>query len=216
MQLHLKAGDYRFHTPEGDGAEKRSCLIELEPLVGVTVEVRSSDPVELRAITALGQTVFLDWGQRISFAGKLEGFKALEIVAQAPFSYYVKAKEGWLEKPDPKSYVVEIDESANKPMADLVKAELRKYLGRLAAENALASDVDVEELMDDLDNGDLEFEAEPDPFGLGYAETQDMEPVEPGLPLSGADPAQQPKPAQEPAKPGSEPAANPGPSSTPT
>ncbi len=58
----------------------------------------------------------------------------------------------------------------------MIREELRKYVSRLEADKALATDVDVEELYDDIESGEHEFEAEPDLFGLGYAEMVEQAP----------------------------------------
>ena len=66
--------------------------------------------------------------------------------------------------------VVDIDESAKKPITDLITEEVRKYIGRAEAAGVLGTDISIAEFLDDVENGDLEFDEEPDPFGLGYEE----------------------------------------------
>lgn len=178
----IVAGEWEFYTPEGKG-EQRSVLLDLNGWDGVEIDIRSSSPVELRTITDKGNTLFLDWGQTISFSGKLVGFAALEVVANNPFAFRARKKAKFLEVPDPKRLVVAVDESSAKPMQDLVRQELLKYLGRASAMGALKDDVSVEELLDDIESGDLDFEAEPEMFGIGHAEMPPLEPEAPAQPV---------------------------------
>lgn len=199
----MRTIDASFWTntiPQGDG-EQRSLLLPIEK-DGVVweMEVRSAEPVIVNLINKDGETVFLDSGQHVEFVGRVKGFSAFEILASSPFSHRSNVKGRWFETVDPTRLTVEIDESAKKPIADLVRAELQKYLARRSMDSELGSDVSVEELLDDLENGDLEFETEEDPFGLGYAELHPEvdDPVEPAtkpredgsLPLSGSHPDQ--------------------------
>lgn len=169
MLKRYTKSEWAFYTPKGDG-EQRSVLVSIDGLLSLDVEIRSSDPVSLQLIAETGETLFLEWGQVLHFHGRCDGFVALEVVASKPFAYRTVVSSKWLEKPDPTPLTIAVDEAASTPVANLVRDELRKYVGRLEAANALASDVDIEELYDDIEQGDLDFEEEPDPFGLGYEE----------------------------------------------
>lgn len=167
------AAHFQHHVPESkDGEELRSNQIVLGDFARTMVafEVRCQDPVTVNLIDSDGQTVFFDHGRVVSFDGTLDGFVSVEVISARAFCYWFRGKNRWLEVPDPTPAAVAIDEPVNKPLADLVRAELQKYLARQQLDSAFASDVSVEELLDDLENGDLEFESEPDPFGLGYEE----------------------------------------------
>lgn len=176
MITRLIADQWRVHTPEGDG-EKRQAFIELKGVEAVDVEIRSDTPVTLRAVAEAGHSVFLGWGQIVSFNGRLQGFAALEVETDTPFSYRCDAKAGWLEKVDPTPMVVSLEQKASSPIDQLVRQELQRMLGQMQARDMFKSDEALEEFLDDIENGDLDFEAEPDPYGLGFQE-QDLMPVE--------------------------------------
>lgn len=219
----LKASDFNFRVPEGADGEKRSALLELnDQVTGIDLEVRAVDLV-VNLITTDGETFYLGSGDVVRWSGKVQGFAAIEIITQHTFAYQIRAKGRWREVPDPERLVVTGDASLESPIDQRIREELKRYLVKLQVDGLLADDAAVQELMDDIDNGDHEFEQEPDPFGLGYeerlAEWQAQGAVasaEGDLPLAGSDPAQQSKPAQEPANPGLTNAEKPGPTSSPT
>lgn len=215
MMRTINAEEFAFAVPTAEG--QRSWLFEVRERTGVQMDIRCDEEVTLNGITTNGETVFLDRGRVVAFTSRLVGFSALEIVASKAFAYRSREKSRWREIPDPTRMVVEPDVDAGKPMSDLVKEELKKYLAKLDANKSLASDVDVEELFDDIEQGDLEFEQEADPFGLGYSEPEPQEegrttaaprkPVEPRQ-SSVVSPAE-PK-AAEPAAPAEEVKTGPG------
>lgn len=171
----FNAGDWDFHVPEKDG--KRSCRIVIAGSENaVSLEVRCPSPVTLNAVMQDGRSLYLDWGSVVSFSAKMVGFVEFEVVTEAPFMYRCSQRTRWFETVDPTRLVVDIDESVEKPISDLIREEVLKYVGRQEAAGVLADDISIAEFLDDIENGDLEFEAEPDPFGLGYGE----DPQEPG------------------------------------
>lgn len=179
----LVASEWQTLIPEGTG-EKRSVQYLVPENGFVDAEFRCSTPVELNAITKEGESILLAWGQFCSFKGVLEGFAFLEVVTDKSVAVRNLAKSKWLEVPDPVPLAMVIDEAADKPMADLVRAELVRFLAEQQVRQAVRSDVDIEELVDDIFNGDHEFEEEPDPFGLGFPEPEDSDDEEePELPL---------------------------------
>lgn len=205
--------DWEFYVPEGDGSEARNVLFDLNGFDGVDLEIRSSNPVEIRAVSDQGNTLFLDWGQVVSFEGKLTGFAAIEVVASSAFAYRSRKKGRWLEKPDQRRLAIAVDEAATKPLADLMREEVVKYMARREAAGVLGTDVSIAEFLDDIENGDLEFDQEPDMFGVGYAEMEaadtPQEQTPPAPPPAGDGPPSPPAGgAAPPAKSGSaEPAA---------
>lgn len=202
----IHAENFRFYVPQASEGERRSCIIPIGGLAGVTCEVRCPSSAVLNGITKNGETVCLAVGVVCEFDGRLEGFSALEVVASEAFAYCIRQKGRWLEIPDPVPVAVAADEPTNKPIADLVRQELQKYLARHEMDTALSSDVSVEELLEDIQSGDLDFEDEPDPFGLGYEERlKEFQAAADALP-----PAEQPKPAEAPAAAPNAPAAEPG------
>lgn len=188
----LNAAEWQFHSPAGSG-ETRSLLSALKGVTGVNLEIRSEKPVSLNAITADGTVLPLAVGQFCRFNGRLEGFVAIEVICDAPIAFKALEKVAWWEVPDPTKITVDSDEKALSPTQHMIRDELRKYVSRLEADKLLADDVSVEELLDDIEAGDHEFEAEPDPFGLGYEEP-DLFPDE-------EEPAQESAPKPEPEKP---------------
>lgn len=147
----------------------RSCLLPMEGVNAWTLDIRCPSPVTLNAVMEDGRTLYLDWGCVISFSAKMDGFAAFEVLSEKPFMFRSTARTRWYEIPDETKLVVDIDESATKPIADMIKEEVLKMYGREQAASIM-SDLSLEELLDDIENGDLDFEEEPDPFGLGHEE----------------------------------------------
>lgn len=203
MLTVINAREWERVQPDGTG-EKRSLLMEIEGEAGVEIEVRCGHPVELNAISDTGHSVFLAWGQHCKFAGKLIGFRAVEVVTDQPFCIRSAVKNKWFEKPDPKRVTVLVDNPADKPVEDLIREALLKQLTALRLDGMFKDDAEVEELIDDLQNGDLDFEEEPDPFGLGAIEEPDDE-EEPELPLG--EPGAPPAPPAGPSGPAPAPAS---------
>lgn len=167
--ITFNASEWSFHQLEKE--EMRSCQIEIAGAVNaVSIDVRCPSPVTLNAVMADGRTLYLDWGSVISFSAKMVGFVAFEVLTDKSFMYRCNQRSRWFEVPDQTKMVVDIDESANKPITDLITEEVRKYIGRAEAAGVLGDDISIAEFLDDVENGDLEFEEEPDPFGLGYEE----------------------------------------------
>ena len=177
MIRRFLASDFDFYTPQQSSEEKeqRNCYIPLNGLTGVSIEVRSASPCTVSAITADGESVFLEAGSVIKFTARLEGFSAVEIQGTDTFAYRCDANR-FDEEVDPRRLVVALDEPASKPIDDLIREGIAKYLGKMKAQGIL-DDAELEELVDDVYNGDHEFEEEPDPFGLGHVE-DDADPEE--------------------------------------
>lgn len=176
------SAEWSKHIPEGDG-EKRSVLIPWDQDVGyIDFECRSENPVTLNAISVAGDTLFLAWGQVVEFKGKLVGYRSLEIVTDTAFLFRSNFKTKWYEVPDPQRLVVALDESTKKPFQDAIREELAKLATRAEAANLLTDPAAFQALIDDFENGDLEFEEEEDMFGLGSVEDDELNP-EPELPL---------------------------------
>lgn len=207
MLKKLIASEWTTHVPNGEG-EARSCLISLKGQQSVDFEVRSTHDLQVNLINLDGETLPVGYGRQVQLFARLEGFAALEIVTDQPFAYRSVQKLKWLEVPDETRLTVDIDEKATTPVENLVRAELQRYAGRLAAAGMLADDASLEELLDDIDNGDHEFEAEPDPYGLGYEEPDQLD-IEDEIPMK-QEPAPSPAP-QEPVKNEPAPAPEPAP-----
>lgn len=165
------ASDFRHYIPEGAG-ERRNTYIELGQFLKnqITAEFRCASEVVVSAVDADGQTVFLGEGKIVYLDGVFDGFVSLEVNANAAYCYWIRTKGRFLEVPDPIPAAVTLDQPVDKPIADLVAEHVRKYLAAKELDSSFQTDEAVEELIDDIQQGDLDFEAEPDPFGLGYEE----------------------------------------------
>lgn len=206
----LIASEWETLIPQGEG-EKRSVQYLVPENGFVDFSIRSVQPLEVNAITKEGESHLLAWGQFASWKGVLDGYAFLEVVTSSSFAIRNLSRPKWLEVPDPVPLALVIDEAASKPMADLVRAELAKLLAQKQTEAAIRSDVDIEELVDDIFNGDHEFEREPDPFGLGFEEPDEDD--EPELPLGPAEPN---APGGTPGAPAPAPATTPPPDGSKT
>lgn len=171
MMKRIAASDFHHFVPQqsSEKLEERNCYIPLNGTTGVNLSVRSVAPVQVSAIDTDGQTVFLEAGLIVNLSLRLDGFSALEIRATEPFAYQCDVPGKWWEIPDPQRLVVAVDEPASKPVDDLIREGIAKHLGKLAAQGIL-KDAELEELLDDVYNGEHEFEEEEDMFGLGHVE----------------------------------------------
>lgn len=187
----LNAEHWEQHVPEveeGKEGDVRSCRFVIPAENAITFEVRSSEVVTLNAVTKDGLTLFLDRGSVILFSAKMVGFAFFEVLCKIEFMYRSTMRSRWFEIPDQTRLTVDIDESASKPLADMIREEVLRLYGQEQL-NQVMSDMSLEELIDDIQNGDLDFEEEPDPFGLGAVEMEEVRtdrPAEPSLPPEAA------------------------------
>lgn len=169
--------DWQHHTPKNtDAAEKRSCQIFFDcaqddgkHVAWVNLELRSHAPMEASLIAYTGELLPIASGTHIKYRQKVVGYVGVDVVTSATFAYRCNFSRRWFEQLDPTPVSVTVDQPAN-PLVEAMREELHKYLRRKELDETFKDDVSVEELLDDLENGDLEFEQEPDPFGLGYEE----------------------------------------------
>lgn len=170
MLKSIDVSEWIWYSPkQGDSTELRSCLIKVDGRNGLEVDARSPENLVLNGVTADGQYLYLDSGNVVSFHGRLVGFAALEIVCSAEITYRIRQKGKWLEKADPTKVVIESDE-AHSPMKDMFREELRKFARAMALEGIFKDDESVMELYEDFLEGDVGEDPEPDEFGLGHTE----------------------------------------------
>lgn len=171
--------------------EQRNQVYEIPDWNGVDVEVRCPEPVILNLVTKDGETLFLASGTVAGYRGRLVGAVALEVVCTAPYAIRLDQKKRWFEVVDPEPAVVVVDRPGEKAVEDIVRVELAKYVQKLKDMNAFNEEVEVEELLEDIRAGDLEFEEESmviDNFGLGYTEMEEEILIsEPELPFGEQD-----------------------------
>lgn len=170
MIVLYNADDWVWHQTEAQDGELRSCLMDVQGVSSLELEVRSIAPVAVNFITKDGLTLPAAEGKFVSVHAKLSGFVGVEIVANTPFCYRSTGLSLHEEKVDPRSLSVQLEESSSAPMSKMISDEIRQYLQRVEANRNL-SEEEAMELVDDYLQGDLEFdEEEPDMFGLGYEE----------------------------------------------
>lgn len=197
----LDAREWNNHVIGGQG-EQRSVQLPLKNATsGVDISIRCPAWCVVNGITLEGETVPLAAGMMPTYRGKLIGFGAIEVVTDKDFSYRLLQKTRWFETPDPTPVVAPIDERADKPIEDMIKEGIAKQLHRWKLDNVFADDVEVEELLDDLQNGELEFEEEEDHYGLPSARHYEAEDEQLDMFPSPEDPA--PAEPPEAAKSGS-------------
>lgn len=149
--------------------EETQCIIPIGGTFKVNLEVRSAEPVLVNVVTASGETVPLDHGMIVRWSGKLEDCSGVEIVATTGFWYLCQKQGGWFETVDPTPMVVELRQTSADVLRTMIDERLRQYTARMKLERDLTED-EKDELILDIASGDLEFENEPDEFGLGYEE----------------------------------------------
>lgn len=192
----FKASEWQHYIPQQENGETRNIRLELEPTGSIDIEILSAKPVTLNLISTDGETLYVKSGNHVHVQMKYSGFFALEIVADGLFSYKTRSKLRWYEKLDPTPLAIAADTPAKQPLLDLMRAELAAYMARRDIADELRDEVSVEELMADIESGDLDFEDDVDEFGLSAL---DMQPVEPVYDDPGTPPPHEPKAPQAPA-----------------
>ena len=178
MLRKLNSADWQHYIPQVDKeGEVKSIVLELPLVSSLELEVLSATGVTVNLITADGETLFLDSGQRVSVQLKLTGFRGLEILASGLFSYRSSAKARWFERLDPTPMAVVAEQPARQPILDMLRTELNAYMARKELDEELRSEVSVDELIEDIESGDLDFEPDIDEFGLPSLDMQYEEPV---------------------------------------
>lgn len=163
-----------------DGAEPFT-ILNIDGGELVDIEVRCAGSADLFAVDTNGQLVWLESGQHIRFRGQLLGAAGIQISARDAYAFVASSSLS-TEFVDPRPMVV-IDRQAPDPIKTAVQDAIRETLGRLRDRQAFRDDESVMEFLDDLENGDLDLDDEPeDDFGGGFMEAEDFEAEEGSTP----------------------------------
>lgn len=160
-------GDFQyFHVEEG---VKSSCLIPMEGKDSCDLEVRSQKSVTVNVVTVDGEPFPVADGPIVRWNGRKMECSGVEIVSDTGFWYACRSATGWFERLDPTPAVVELVHTEKDALVAMIdEAVSRKW--RQVNGNAPMSENEWEEMVLDLAEGNLDFDPEPDEFGLGYEE----------------------------------------------
>lgn len=174
-----------------------SYFVELPEGSNVDFDIRAEKAVIVNVVSVDGETMFFGEGKVVSFAGKMLGVKALEIVAVSPFYLGGFVPKRWFERNDGVPLQVSTVIENADPMKAVIQREVMKALQAYGA-----SEEDLRELAEDIASGDLEFdEKEGFDFGSGFEDDELEEEEEGESPI--------PKPAPEAPSPEAKEAAKP-------
>lgn len=193
-----------YFSKEQDGVVQ--CLIPIPEVMKVELEVRCEKDIVVNVVTEDGESIPLVNGKIVRWNGKLEGVSAVEIVADTGFWYSCR-KSRWFEFVDPNPMAIELVQTKDDVLRSMIEERLRAWEVKHHLDRPLSED-EKDELVLDLVRGDLEFDDEPDAFGLGYEERleefvqrstakQDEPPAEPAAVSSVVEPNPVP-PAADP------------------
>lgn len=165
---------------------KVQCLIPIPATMKVELEVRSETEVTVNAVTEDGESFPLEIGKIVRWSGLLEGVSAVEIVAESGFWYLCQKSSGWFEFNDGIPLAIELVQTQNDVLRAMIEERLRAWKASENINRELTEE-EKDDVILDIVHGDLEFEEEPDQFGLGYAERLEefiarQRPAEPPLP----------------------------------
>lgn len=181
----MRLNEWQFHHPTDDG--DTSFLFNLGDAKRLEFEARSSHLLVLNAVSPDGETVFLSRGNVVHHEGRLDGFQALEIVTPGSFATRSSFKRAsWLEKNDPEPITVIIEQPA-----DPVKAEIRRQVAAQMRRHYTLRGGTVDELIDDVENGDLEFEDEQLEMFTDYEEMDEFDDDPPASPPPPSSPSKE-------------------------
>lgn len=150
-------------------AEKTSHVIPVDGDGKVELEIRSSEDVWLNFVTVDGETVPQEKGSIVRWNGLVQGCSGVEIVANTSFWYQCRKSTKWWEIPDPTPMVIELVQTQDDIIRQLIDERLRVWKVQQNIQRDLTEE-EKDELTLDIVNGDLEFDDSPDQFGLGYEE----------------------------------------------
>lgn len=189
----LKRFDVNKMTYQPKNEEgKFECLIPIYQDGKLNVEVRCEEDVLISLVTGDGEFIPLETGKIVRWSGKVENCSAVQIAANTGFWHLCQMQGGWFEKVDPTPMAVEMVVTEQDVIRNMIEERLKQYLVAEKINRPLL-DWEEDELILDIARGDLEFENEPDEFGLGYEERLAEFNRPPAEPLEGA-PAPAPAP----------------------
>lgn len=196
MGMRKAVSQLVWHDVE-EGKES-SCLIPVaHPNNGCSIEVRCRKDVAVNAVTVDGQILPLEVGKIVRWSGPTQGYTSVEIVADTGFWYRAQVSSRWYEFVDPVPMVVEMTHTQQDVIKSMIEERLRQYTMRMELDRELSDD-EKDDLILDIARGDLEFDDEPDQFGLGYEERLAAFHAEPFKPSSVEEP-EEVAPAEKPA-----------------
>lgn len=201
MRQVFDARLWRHETIEKDGDQVSSIFADLRLVEFLQFEVRAPQGLIVNFIDHNKRTIFYGEGQVVSFDGKITGVEAVEVVCDGPFAYRSAGKLRWYETPDPAKVVLNVPLKGQDAMRQMMVQEIRKHFARSETAALFTSDQAMAEFLDDIENGDLEFDQEPDQFGLGFQEAPPapQEPQEPpAAPAAAASSSAPPPPSAPP------------------
>lgn len=155
-----------FQPLEGERAE---CLIPVPETGKVEVEIRCEKEVDLSVLTVDGEPILLEHGRIVRWSGKLEAASGVQIAADTGFWYRCQLSRGWFDPVDPVPMKVELVTTQTDVLKSLIEERIRQYQHAQQMSRPMTEE-EWEETVLDIATGDLEFEAAPDEFGLGYEE----------------------------------------------
>lgn len=163
----LRAAEWEYVPPSTEG-----WLFELpNPLSVVRFDFASEKELHLSGIDLNGEVIFFQKGGCFSFAAQLEGFKALHVTGGDGFSVRAFASSG-REFRDPTPMVI-VEAKPVDPvrlaMADEVRKQFEKWKLDGLFNDPAAADKEIDEFVEDLVDGDMDFEEGDDEFGLPAA-----------------------------------------------
>lgn len=163
----MNAQEWVWYTPE----EPESFIFGAKDVRFLEFEVRSTQDVQVNLVTLDGQTLHIDQDRIVRFKGRVDGFGGIEVVAETAFAVKSNvSRSRWKEIVDPTPARLIVKEPADPVKAEIAR-QLREYIAKREMAEQIGS-LSVEDLMDDLENGDLEFEDEFEDDSTPYEELE--------------------------------------------
>lgn len=171
----IRNENWRSPSAQPVGKKVTDYLIDLLPDTRLIVEVRSSQPVVLSLVDDVGELLFLEQGQVVSFQQRVTGFAGLNIAATAPFRYDIR-QSVFAEAIDPVPVVIVDEFPQELQEREVIRQELHRLLSRSGI--LQEAEISVDDLFDEAEGG-MEFDDDLDGFeDTPYMEQDGLDPNE--------------------------------------
>jgi hypothetical protein len=147
-------------------------IFDLDGALIVESWFRTLEHLNVELVTSDGELHPYEAGNFVQLNARLEGYVGVRVSSAGPFSYSFVRRGNHTETIDPRPLVVVVEDQ--EVLAEVaMRKEIASQLRAMQLDNHFKNDEAVMELIDDLENGDLEFESEADEFGVGHMEFQE-------------------------------------------
>lgn len=176
MMQRWNAEDWKWHQYQKVGDTPKEVEFALDPQCRLKFEVRSEVAVTVVFIDHHGQRFYYNEGKVVSFDGVLENFAFFAIVPDGFWLWSSTQLQNRFLEPVDDTPAVVFAAIEGDPVKRALMDALRIKMEQWKHEGLMANDVEVAEMIEDFEYGDMDIDGEEDPFSLqSAAERNDAE-----------------------------------------